>query len=375
MKLNPTYTRFLAAICLSCFLFIPTKAQEVNDSLYDAAIVYVYDQPDKAIEIGNKLFERNKNNPEAQIKTLLLLSNAYGSKRNYEFSLQKAMQAADIAKKLKNPVLEFSILIKIAAQYHSLGVNGKALQILDEADKLYEQSEDKEPLLIDMGSNYAIKGFIYSNQLSCDLANEYFNKAIQLYLNADGPLVRKRMNHSIISYNKGNCFISLNQLDSAKLSYLESKELVSGYDAKTLQAFPMRGLAEVYTLERKYGEAITELNNAFDLAGSVGDLELNTGIYRGLADNYLALKDWENFQKYDRMYNETFQQLKISERNTINNIIEDHKEELSQKEKSVKTRYQISILLLGLTGLIIFIVILKSELAFRQKFGKIKSKI
>lgn len=375
MSPKKTYLNILLLSLFSSFFFAVLKAQDKSDSLYNAGLVYVYDQPDKAIEIGEKLIKSNDGKPEAQIRALLLLSNAYASKRNYEQSLEEALKARAEAVRLKDQVLEFGILIKIAAQYHALGVNDKALQILDESDKLFESSDKKDLLLMDMGSNYAIKGYIYSNQLSCDLANEYFNKAIKLYSNSDNNLLKRKMNMSIVSYNKGNCFVTLNQLDSAKLSYFQSKEFVSGYDAKTLQAFPMRGLAEVYTLEGKYSVAIEELNAAFELAGNVGDLELNTGIYRGLADNYLALKDWDNFQKYDRLYNETFQQLKISERNAINNIIADYNDQMIQKEKATKTKYRIAMLVLGLISLFIFISLIKSELIFRKKFSKIKSEI
>ncbi|MDD3459457.1 MAG: hypothetical protein PHO74_08300, partial [Weeksellaceae bacterium] len=317
----------------------------------------------------------NENQPEKQIRVLLLITNSYASMRNYEKSLETALKAKEIVKKIKDPVQEFKILIKIAAQYHSLGVSDKALQILEESDKIFEKATDKSEMMFDMGSNYAIKGFIYSDQLSCDIAIEYFNKAIETYAQSGSEEERVKLNQSVVAYNKGNCYIALNDLHAAKMSYLESRELVKGTEANSLEAFSMKGLAEVLTLEGKYNEAITKLIDAEKIAGNVGDLELNSGIYRGLADSFLALKDWDNFQKFDKKYNESIQKIKISERNTINNILNSYNQEINQKEKSWKLKYLFLISVFGIVLLLGLYSIIKSEIIFRKKLRKLKSQI
>lgn len=366
---------------LKCFpvftllMFNPLNAQISEDSLMQSAMMYVYDDPDKAIEIGESLIKSNENNPEKLISIYLMLSNSYSSKRDYERSLQETLKAKEIASKLKNPTQEFKILVKIAAQYHSLSVNDKALEILEEADRIFEKTKDKKKLLFDMGSNYAIKGFIYSDQLSCDIAIDYFNKALRTYSESDMDIDRIGVNQSVVSYNKGNCFINLNQPDSAKASFMIAKEKVKDVEAVSLRAFSMRGLAEIYTIEGNYDLALNELIEADSLAGNVGDLELNSGIYRGLADNYLAKNDWDNFRKYDNLYNTTVRQLRQSERNTINNILSDYNREISEKEKSGKLKYLILISVFGLLFLGTLFSIVRSEILFRNEFGKIKSRI
>jgi tetratricopeptide (TPR) repeat protein len=371
------YLKYIKYVALG-FFFVAinsTKAQSVEDSLYNSAVIYVYDDPLKAIEISEELMKMNENQPEKQIRVLLLITNSYASMRNYEKSLETALKAKEIVKKIKDPVQEFKILIKIAAQYHSLGVSDKALQILEESDKIFEKATDKSEMMFDMGSNYAIKGFIYSDQLSCDIAIEYFNKAIETYAQSGSEEERVKLNQSVVAYNKGNCYIALNDLHAAKMSYLESRELVKGTEANSLEAFSMKGLAEVLTLEGKYNEAITKLIDAEKIAGNVGDLELNSGIYRGLADNFLALKDWDNFQKFDKKYNESIQKIKISERNTINNILNSYNQEINQKEKSWKLKYLFLISVFGIVLLLGLYSIIKSEIIFRKKLRKLKSQI
>lgn len=375
MRSLHTYRKFallIAAIC--CCLFV-LKAGSNENLLFDSAAVYVYDNPEKAIEIAEQLITQNSERPEIQIRALMILTNAFATKRDYQHSLEAALRAKELVASLKNPVLEFGILIKLAAQYHSLGVNGKALQVLDESDKLFESVKNKDSLLFDMGSNYAIKGFIYSGQLGCDIAIDYFDKAIGFYTSSLEKQQKISLNTSVVLYNKGNCQISLNRLDSALAHFNESRRLVSHIDANTLQAFPMKGIAEVYTLEGKHEAAIEVLFDANTIAGGAGDLELNAGIYKGLADNYLALHQWEDYLYYDRLHSETLQELKISERNTINNILQLYKDEISTKEKIAGWKFMVIILGVGIIFLWLIYAIISSEISFTKKLSTLKSQI
>src|SRR5690625_7273517 len=100
-----------------------------------------------------------------------------------------------------------------------------------------------------MGNSYAIRGFVYRNQLSCDVANDYFNRALHAYSIYDDE--RSKGNQSVVAYNKGNCFLSLNQLDSAKVNFVLSENLAIKNRAKSLQSFALKGLAEVYRSEER----------------------------------------------------------------------------------------------------------------------------
>ncbi len=361
-------------VFLTFFILQNAYGQEDEDSLYDVAIISVYDNPDRAIEIGKQIFNNNKSNPEKQIKALLLLSNAYASKRDYEKSLEFALQTKEINKKLDKPKLKLEILNKIASQYHQLGVNEKAIEVLDEADLIAKNYKYKDSIRFIMGNNYAIRGFIYREQLSCEIAIDYLNKAYNSYLK-EPQAVRTWINRSVTSYNKGNCFIMLNQLDSAKNSFRDSKMLAEKAKAKSLQAFSQKGLAEVYTLEGRYQEALTELQNAHALAKDVGDLVLNQGIYKGLSENYLALKDWGNFHVYEEEYLKNERQTQLNERKTINNLLQNYSVETNKKEAQIKWKFglMISACLLFFFG--IFISIVWGEISFRKSFKELISQI
>lgn len=353
-------------------IFPFSYAQEKNDSLLKVALMDVYDRPENSIEISNQLLREYQNNPEKQIQVLQVLTNAYSSLREYEKALEYILQAKNISQGFKNPVLQYQVLVKIANQYHYLGVNTKALEILDEADKLIETIPTNDSLGFYRGNNYAIRGFIYRNQVSCDIANDYFNKAYFSFM-AGKDSMKIYTNQSVVLYNKGNCFISLNQLDSAKINFKKSESFASKVNASSLRAYSLKGIAEVYTLETDYEEAIKVLKEAENEAKIVGDLVLNRAIYKGLSDNHLALNNWNEFQNYYKKHQQIDVEIIHNERQTINKLIEKHHAETKKRSQNIGYKYGLSILLLIVVFLIFLYWIIKSEFTFQKRYNALKS--
>lgn len=322
-----------------CFLQLSIlNAQSKEDSLYNQAVIDVYDNPDKTIEFAKNYFKENSSNPKKQVQALLLISNSYASKRDYQKSLEYALKSKEIKISDEHKVLEMQILNKIAAQYHQLGVNDKALEILDEADLATTNYQHQDSIRFLIGNNYAIRGFIYRDQLSCDIAIEYLNKAYREFSFAEES-PRSMANKSVTAYNIANCYVNLNQIESAKAHFLTAKHLAQQADANSLTSFAMKGLAEIYTLESQYEKAIQELILAEKLADKVGDLVLNRGIYQGLSANYLAIKDWENYHKFNVEFEELSSQIKQNERSTINTILDHFSQEMKEKKSKMRLQY------------------------------------
>src|SRR5690606_26273350 len=151
-------------------------------------------------------------------------------------------------------------------------------------------------------------------------------------------------------------YILLSELESAKRSFLKSIELAKTINTNSLEAFALKGLAEVYTIEGKYEEAIVVLNRAYTISKSVGDLVLNQGIYKGLSENYLAINDWDNYQTYHTRYLDTQLKLKQSERNTVSKSLDEIAKEQNAKLKQVAPKFYYGTI--GLFGLIIIAIVL-----------------
>lgn len=367
-------TGYKLVLLLAVFIAGHSLCQDKADSLYNAAILQVYDNPDSAIQLANELYDLGSSEKKHQAMAMVLISTAYSSKRDFQKSLAYALKAKDLNKSIKDPLLQVQILSKLASQYQQLGVNDKALEILDEADVIANQIESNDSVRSIVGNNYAIKGFIYTNQLSCDVAVSYFEKAIQVYSTVN-ETARILANKSVITYNIGNCMISLNRLHDAEEKFKNAEVFAERAGANSLQAFSLKGLAEVYTLEGKNMEALEKLKKAETLAKDVGDLVLNREIYKGMADNYLALNDWDNYLKQNDKQISFSQQIVTAERQTINNLLTNYAQELESKESKIRWYYGGAIILLLLSIFSLLYFFLKNEIKFRNQLKILKSQV
>lgn len=372
MKWNLKTYRFFLFLGLNFFQI--SFAQKISDEEYNAAMLNIYDNPDKAIEVGIRMFETSQNNPKRQINAQLLLANAYSSKRDYEKSLEYALKARELSKSSSDPRSEIVVLNKIAAQYHQLGINDKALQYLDESDQIIASYPHKDSVGTIIGNNFGVRGFIYRDQLSCEIAIDYFNRAIQQYKKDLGNS-KTLANMSVITYNKGNCFITLAQTDSARITLEKSLELAKTSEAKSLEAFSRKGLAEVYTLQGNYNQAISELNNALEISKNVGDLVLNQGIFKGLSDNYLAINDWDEYQNYYNKYLKTETQNRNEERKTISTSLSKHSEEINAEIDNTKSTYTLAIFAVVIFILLLISLIIFGQIKFQKKIKFLKSQL
>lgn len=331
-KHNITILLFISILCLNM------NAQDnINDIILEANI-YVYENPDSAIEVSYKILELANIDYENKIEALLLLSTAYSSKRNYEKSLVYAQQALQLLPNTENNAFKIKVYNKIGTQYQQLKIYDKSLTYLDYASELTNNTYPKDSLPNKvLGYNYATRGFIYREQMSCDIALNYFNKALYYYKKT---LHEKAMNAniSIINYNKGNCFVSLNQIDSARYTFNTAIHYAQIIEANSLLGFAHKGLAEVLTAEGKYYEAIKTLEKGMLISSNVGDLVLNQGLYKGLSDNYLAINNTQKHHYFLNKFEETQLQIKTTETNTINQSIKQIKEETASKVNLINSK-------------------------------------
>lgn len=364
--------RFTISIIFVLFLYgaplvIAQKSQSFED-LIKIGTLEVYDNPKKAISIGSQIAFDSLNNIDQRIKGMLLISKAYSSKRDYQSSLSYAIKAKELLTRTNDPLIHISVIDRIAIQYHQLGIFDKALDALNESEKLSLSYPIKDSVHLSLGNNYAVRGFIYRDQLNCEIALGYFNKSISEYKKIDNSSIKA--NWSIVLYNKGNCHILLSDYQKAKENLIQSVRLADEISAQSLRAFAQKGLAEVLTLEGKYEEAILVLEEAKKSSDKVGDLVLNRGIYRGLSQNYLALNNWEKYQEFNSLHLELQLTIKESERTTISNSINDSVHNYRTSFEQKKPTY-----LYGIFGMILacIMVVFSIYLSERNTKKRIKT--
>lgn len=307
------------------------------DSIIKSISGIIYENPEKAIRVGKEILNHPESSVTTKINSLILISDAYSSKRDYQKALKYFLQANELSRHIDYKYLKVRILNKTAIKYQQLKVYDKAIHYLDEATKLIGTNPDTDSLRLSLGINYVVRGFIYKEQLSCDIAIGYFNKGIETCKTI--KTIGMQPTISIATYNRGNCYTLLSNYDAAKQSFKESIQYADSINAHSLKAFAQKGLAAVYTLEGNYTQAITLLEEALEISKNVGDLILNREIYKGLSDNYLAVNNWQDYQLYHKKYVQLQLKIKESERASISESIEEVSQLNHQKTVQARTYF------------------------------------
>lgn len=314
------------------FLSFYTHAQNLTqlDSIIKANTLKMYENPDEAILAGEKVAKASGEDMDIKIRAYRLISDGYSSKRDYEKSLKYAIMANHLLPQSKNKLLKISIISKMGIQYHQLKVYDKSIQYLDESEKLCLEYPVRDSVHANLGVNYIVRGFIYKEKLNCDIAINYFDRGINELLLAKN-IKRDANKLSIAKYNKGNCYLLMSDTKSATKSFAESIYFAKLISANSLLAFAQKGLAQVYTMEGKYLDAIKILEEALVVSKDVNDLVLNQEIYKGLSENYLAVNEWKKYTKFRSEYLKTQRKVKEQERTSVSDSLLQKK--LEEKNK------------------------------------------
>lgn len=333
------------------------------DSIINVAGNEIYVNPDHVIEVGQSIVKNAGDNVNYKIKGYKLVSDAYSSKRDYEKSLEYLIKASELLDQSNDELLKISIVNKTGIQYHQLKVYDKAIQHLDQAEQLIADYPNKDSIHSELGKNYIVRGFIYKEKLSCAIAIAFIDRGIaELLKSKDRADASTKI--SIAIYNKGNCYLLLHDNKKALENFQQSAKIAQEVNAKSLEAFALKGSAKVYTLEGKNLEAINALNKAVELSSEVNDLILNQEIYRGLAENYLAINQWGKYKINQGKFIDIQKLIKDRERNSVSESLDVKEVELKAKQEDSSKKFYYLVLLLSVIlclGVLFFYVIVKRK--------------
>lgn len=360
---------------IASYAYVSIQNIQDIDSILEVSKSKVYDNPNTSIELGLTIYDNLKNPIKSRVKALMLVSLAHTSKRNYQKALEYVLKADELTKDIDDDVLKVEILFRIGILYQQLKIFDKSIEYLEKTEQMALQYPNKNEVGKYIANSYTVKGFIYKDNLNCDIALEFFDKGIAEYKNLKHEDVNANL--SITYYNKGNCYVLLSQYDKARESFVKSIELARLAEANSLIAFGKKGLASVFTEQGDYQKAINYLNEALDQSKDVGDLVLNSGIYNGLLENHLALNQWDEYQKYFDLYSSTQLEIKQSERNSISDSLLDNEkrrnEELLHLQNQSKTQLKVFIALVVLILMGVFFIQKKNRKVLNSLHDKVKS--
>ena len=343
------------------------------DSILKQAKLDIYEKPGRVIKIGDSIYNSSKSSIEDKVMGLMLVSDAYSSKRDYQKSLKYFLLANELSKKSNNVALQIKMLTKTGVKYQQMQVYDKAIHFLDESDKLIAANPSADSTNFTKATNYVVKGLIYKDQLNCDIAISYIDKGIAVFKKANTIMNQPTL--SISYYNRGNCYVLLKDFEAAKQSFQAAIYYADKVHANSLKAFAQKGLAEVYYNEKDYNKAISILQDAVTISKNVGDLVLNRGLYISLANNYLAVNNWEGYQKYNRLFLENQSIIKESERRSIGDSIDELTAINNERLSSAQKQYFTLIAVLSLLIIISILLLIRYQMRSRKALELLNSEV
>lgn len=336
MKLRDFHIKHFTILVVLLFPF-GIWAQSESDTLLMHASQQIYENPNTAIEIAERILNEANASADIKIRATLIISTAYSSKREYEKSMQAALTGMDLLPYLKNDNLKINFLHRIGSLYEELQIYEKAILYLDKALEAINKLPEGEAKSQSLGVNNLLRGFVYREQMSCEIALNYFEKGIEDYKKfPDSP--GGNANISISYYSRGNCLVELGRIDEAETSFRLSLDYAKKADALSAIAFAEKGLAQVYTLKKEYTKAIELLTQTLKNAENVGDKVLNRELYDALAANYLAIGDFDNYSYFRNKNINVNNEIRRTERKTVDDSIQDLISVNSNKIESVQER-------------------------------------
>lgn len=338
---------------LSIFLPFYLFAQIKEDAHLKKINVYLYQDPDKAISEGVKLEEKATEN-DTKINYLVFLSKAYTAKRDLDKSLETLLKAQELLKKSNNPIIKIDVYIIIAIQYQHMELYNKSFEMLDKAEYIAQNLDAKLDTIKYswLGKSNAVKGIIYRTQGNYEIAHSKLLKAIYFFKKADESIPNNN-NISIVYYNIAYNYIDQTNYKEAHNYFLKSLYFAEKSDAKSLQAFALKGLADNYAIQDKPEKSLQLLNKANLLASKIGDLTLNSGIYKGLANNYLTIGDFNSYIKNNDIYKKIVFDREQIELKSINSFIDNLRINYLSYTDEIKSRTKLICSLFIVLGIII----------------------
>lgn len=341
-------------------------AQKELDSILTASTALLFDKPDQAIALANDILEKSSD-PTTKVKALTFMSSAYLSKRQNSKSLKSTLRSLEFLDQIDNPRIHIEVLNALGMQHQQLRMYDKAKDYLDRALVLTNGLEPSDKPSSLLAYNYTIRGFIYREQMNCEIAQNYFDRALFQFNNLEKSTA-VTANLSTVYYNKGNCFLQTTQIDSARTSFEKSIAYAKKAHAPSLLAFAKKGLSEVYTAEGSYLLSVQHLYEADSIASEVGDLVLLRGIYNNLANNFLALGNRKQYEFYDNRYQKTQQELLAQERLLIDESLRNSRIDIiSDRDEKLKNLH-LTLLIILFVGGFLLLFLVRMTLKSRKQF-------
>ncbi|MFT3796129.1 tetratricopeptide repeat protein [Flavobacterium sp.] len=312
--------RCLLLVLLS-LLPIENRAQQSKetDSLLKIAVLEVYNNPTRSIEIAQKIYKMPQTDSKLKIKSLMAMAQANVMLTRYEKTLENADEALRIAKETNDYNNQIVIHNFLGNHYFRLELKDKAWQSLKVAEDLLRNHPPADSSIHLKGNVYLLKGYLYADKLDCDYAIIYFDKAAESFEKATDKQLGK-INLGVVYTHKGRCLLDNGKLKEAEQCFQKAVRISEESNNIGVNVFSRFSLSQVYAKQQQYARSNALLLETIDVAKEAKQMELIKEIYHQLSENYLSTNNLKMHAHYDKLYNLSLKDFDQSETQSVGKI-------------------------------------------------------
>ncbi len=307
-------------VCIIIFSSYLQGQTKKTDSLYNIAIKGLFNEPKKSEEIGKFLYRNANRNPKLKIKSLMLLAQVSSILYEYEKVLSYATEALQISKEQNDHIDQLNIISFLGIYYQNISLKDKAWECQSQAEQLLRKYPLPDSLSYKKGNVYLNRAHLYKEDLDCNYANTYYDKAIKVFQTALPRKYSNEINLAVAYTHKGLCKLNSNDTDSAEYCFQKAITISKQNKSIGVKVFAQNSLAKVYSQKKQYGTSNQILESSLNLAKSASQKQLMLEIYNQLAENYFNMNDMKNFSYYNQLYQSGMINVNNSEKESIDKV-------------------------------------------------------
>jgi len=320
------FLNFLLLI-VTCSGLYAQERSAIKDLLKEAEGV-LYAQPEQTEKIVDYIIGKSEN-PEELAQASLLLAQSFYVRSSFSKAVKQALTAKEMAddsgiisKRLKANLFAIQIL-------RMLGLDTVADSYRSEVTSLRKNITDAK-------LSAWLDGKLNQDQAYINFDLGHFSKAID-YLQKARFLFHKSRDSTAVndaSLSLVESFMQVSKIDSANFYLAPTLAAIQSSKYNEFQKLKALGhLGKLYFLKKDYANAIEMHQQALSLSKKLPNTYFENNSLDGLAVNYLALEDTENFYLYKQKKYVTTSLVETEERLAVNAVysaISDQQKRLSE---------------------------------------------
>ena len=342
----------LLNISLLFFGFLVFSQNPEKNKQLEKATNLIFSNPEKSAQISAKVFA-DTDDYNLKIAALSKMVNAQMVLSDISEVIRNCATGIEMAKDNNDKVNQIRFLSMLGNQYQQLNMNSDAKKNLDEAENLINAEKLPEELLFIKGNVYNVKGIVFKNELNCDFAIKYFNKALAVYDKLPHTDVIAT-NKLLIEIQKAVCLESLGNTAEAEELYkkvLAENNINLGYN----MYFAAGGLADIYLKNRKIAEANRIIESIHVKDFDQYDPELTVLFYKLKAKISYLKNDYSSYLYYFDKYDDNINKVANTQNEIINKLIKSNSanDTAKRKEKSIRNILLICVLVIAFSTILL----------------------